>query len=47
MSGFLARRPLALRVASVTSVANDKDYIEMILGAVIRPPGISLSAKEN
>ena len=39
--------PLAPSVASVTSVANDKGYSEMILGAVYRSPGIFLSAEEN
>ena len=32
---------------SVTSVANDKDDNEMILGAVDRSPGICLTAEEN
>ena len=32
LSGFLAKRPLAPSVASVTSVANDKVDNEMILG---------------
>ena len=34
-------------VASVTSVANDKDDNEMILGAVHKSPGICLTAEEN
>jgi hypothetical protein len=38
---------LALSVASVTSVANDKDDNEIILGAVHRSPGICLTAVEN
>ena len=41
------RRPLAPSVVSVTSVANDKGYNEMILGAVHRSPGICLTAEEN
>ena len=32
---------------SVTSVANDKGDNEMILGAVLRSPGIYLAAEEN
>ena len=43
----ISQRPLAPSVASVTSVANDKDDIEMILGAVYRSPGICLTAEEN
>ena len=39
--------PLALSVASVMSVANDKDDNEMTLGAVHRSPGICLTADEN
>ena len=43
-----SQRPLAPRVASVTSVPNDKDDDdEMILGAVHRSPGICLTAEEN
>ena len=42
LSGFLAPS-----VASVTSVANDKDDNEMILGAVYRSLGICLIAEEN
>ena len=42
-----SQRPLAPTVASVTSVANDKSYNEMILGAVHRSPGIYLTAEEN
>ena len=34
-------------VASVTSVANDKGYNEMILGAVHSSPGICLTAEEK
>ena len=41
------QRPLAPSVASVTSVANDKGDNEMILGAVHRSPGISLTTEEN
>ena len=41
------QRPLAQSVASVTSVANDKDDNEMILGAVYRSPGSCLTAEEN
>ena len=40
------QRPLAPCVASVTSVANDKDDNEMILGAVDSSPGICLTAEE-
>ena len=40
-----SQRPLAPSVASVTSVANDKDDNEMILGAVYRSPGIFLTAE--
>ena len=49
LSGFLAKGhlPLALSVASVTSVANDKGGNEMILGVVHRSPGICLTAEEN
>jgi hypothetical protein len=47
LSGFLAKRPLAPSVASVTSVANDKVDNEMILGPVYRSPGICLTAEEN
>ena len=42
-----SQRSLALSVASVTSVPNDKDDNEMILGAVHRSPGIFLTAEEN
>ena len=42
-----SQRPLALIVASVTLVANDKGDNEMILGAVNRSHGICLIAKEN
>ena len=42
-----SQRPLAPCVASVTSVANDKDDNEMILGAVHRSPDICLTAEEN
>ena len=42
-----SQRPLAPSVASVTSVANDKDDNEMILRAVYRSPGICLTAEEN
>ena len=42
-----SQRPLAPRVASVMSVANDKGDNEMILGAVHRSPGVFLTAKEN
>ena len=42
-----SQRPLAPSVASVISVANDKGYNEMILGAVHRSPGICLTAEEN
>ena len=41
------QRPLALSVASVTSVANDKDHNEVMLGAVHRSPCILLRAEEN
>ena len=41
------QRPLASSVASVTSVANDKGDIEMILEAVHRSPGICLTAEGN
>ena len=41
-----SQRPLAQSVASVTSVGNDKDDNEMILGAVHRS-GIFLTAEEN
>ena len=41
------RRSLALSVASVTSVANDKGDNEIILGTVHRSPGICLIAEEN
>ena len=43
----LSQRPLAPSVALVTSVANDKDDSEMILGAEHRTPGICLRAEEN
>ena len=39
--------PLAPRVTSVTSVANDKGDNEMILGAVHRSPGICRTAEDN
>ena len=39
-----SQRPLA---SSVASVAIDKDDNEMIPGAVLRSPGISLTAEEN
>ena len=42
-----SQRPLVPSVESVTSVANDKDDSEMILGAVHRSPGICLTAEEN
>ena len=42
-----SQRPLAPNVESVTSVADDKGDNEMILGAVHRSPGISLTAEEN
>jgi hypothetical protein len=42
-----SQKPLAPSVASVTSVANDKDYNEMILGAEHRSAGICLTAEEN
>ena len=42
-----SQRLLAPSFASVTSVANDKDDNEMILGAVHRSPGICLTADEN
>ena len=42
-----SQRSLALSVASVTSVANDKDDDEMIPGAVHKSPGICLTAEEN
>jgi hypothetical protein len=42
-----SQRPLAPSVASVTSVANDKDDDEMILGAVHISPAICLAAEEN
>ena len=41
------KRPLAPSVESVTSVANDKSDNGMILGAVHRSPGISLTAEAN
>ena len=41
------KEPLAPSVKSVTSVANDKDGNEMILGAVHRSPGICFTAEEN
>ena len=40
-------RSLALSVASVTSVANDKGDNEMILGAVHRSPGICLQPRKT
>ena len=42
-----SRRPFTPSVMSVTSVANDEDDNEMILGAVHRSPGICLTAEEN
>ena len=42
-----SQRSLALRVASVSSVFNDKADNEMILGVVHRSPGICLTAEEN
>ena len=42
-----SQRPLAPSVASVTSVANDKGYNEMIVEAVFRSPGIWLTAEKN
>ena len=41
------QRPLAPSVASVKSVANDKDDNEMILETVHRSPGICLTAEKN
>ena len=41
------QRPLAASVASVTSVANDKDDNEIIPGAVHRFPGIFRTVEEN
>ena len=41
------QRPLAPSVASVTSVANDKDDNETILAAEHRSPGTCLTAEEN
>ena len=38
---------LAPSVTSVTSVANDKDDNEMIMGTVHRSRGICLTAEEN
>ena len=42
-----SQRPLAPSVVSDTSVVNDEDGNEMILGAVHRSPGICLTAEEN
>ena len=42
-----SQRPLATSIASVTSVTNEKDDNEMILGAVHRSPGICLTAEET
>ena len=42
-----SQRRLALSVASVMSVTNDKGDNEMILGAVDRSPGVCLTAEEN
>ena len=42
-----SQRPLALSVASVTSIANDKGDNEMILGVVHRSPDICLIAEET
>ena len=42
-----SQRPLAPSVASVTPVANDKGYKEMILGSVRGSPGNFLKAEEN
>ena len=41
-----SQRPLALSLASVTSVALIKGDNEMILGAVHRSPGICLTTEE-
>ena len=38
---------VALSIASVTSVANDKGDNEMIFGAMYRSAGIYLTAEEN
>ena len=42
-----SQRPHAPSVVSVTSVANDKDDNEMMLGAVHRSPGTCLTAEGN
>ena len=42
-----SQRPLAPSVASVKSVANDKDDNEIIPGAVHRAPDIYFTAEEN
>ena len=42
-----SQRSFAPSVASVTSVANDMDDNEIILGAVHKSPGICLTAEEN
>ena len=42
-----SQRPLALSVASLTSVANDKDDNKMIPGAVHGSHGICLTVEEN
>ena len=42
-----SQRPLSPSVASVMSVANDKDDNEMILGTVHIYPGICYTAEEN
>ena len=42
-----SERPLAPRITSVTSVANDKGDNEMIPGAVHRSPGICFKVEEN
>ena len=41
------QRPLAPSVVSVTSVANERGYNEIILGAVHRSSDICLTAEEN
>ena len=42
-----SQRPLAPRVASVTSVTNDKGDNEIIPGAVYRSPGIYLQPRKT
>ena len=44
---YISLSTLAPSVASATSVANNKDDNEMILGDVHRYPGIFLTAEEN